>query len=242
MNIAIADDRADDLQAAEDSVLRYFSTHHPEVMRDLSVESFGSAEELLSIFEPGKFDLLLLDIYMANMTGMDAAEAVRLKDDQVPIVFLTTSQEHLLEGYRVFASGYLIKPVLEHQGEFAHTMEHVFGRLLAKEKGINVPAGRRQVDIPLRNILFVDINENHLLSIHLPESVVETSIPYLQIQGMLEADDRFMECHHRIIINMEHVRRMDREIFILKDGTKVPISKRKMKEAKAAYMHYLAHR
>ncbi len=33
MNIAIADDRADDLQAAEDSVLRYFSTHHPEVIR-----------------------------------------------------------------------------------------------------------------------------------------------------------------------------------------------------------------
>ena len=87
----------------------------------------------------------------------------------------------------------------------------------------------------MRNILFVDINENHLLSIHLPESVVETSIPYLQIQGMLEADDRFMECHHRIIINMEHVRRMDREIFILKDGTKVPISKRKLREAKAAY-------
>lgn len=35
---------------------------------------------------------------------------------------------------------------------------------------------------------------------------------------------------------------MDREIFILKDGTKVPISKRKLREAKAAYMHYLAHR
>ena len=243
MNIAIADDRVNDLQAAEDSLLRYFSAHHPEVMDDLSVESFSSAEELLSVFEPGKFDMLLLDIYMEDMTGMEAAEAVRLKDDQVPIVFLTTSTEHLLEGYRVFASGYLIKPVLEHQGEFAHTMDHVFGRMKEKEKCISVHTEGREVDIPLRKILFVDMEgEAHILQFHLTDVVVASRFPYPQLLGMLEADGRFVECHHRIIINMEHVRRMDRENFFLKDGTKVPISKRKLKDVKAAYMHYLAHR
>lgn len=243
MNIAIADDRTEDLQAAEDSLLRYFSARHPEVMKDLSVESFGSAEELLSVFEAGKFDMLLLDIYMEDMTGMEAAEAVRMKDDHVPIVFLTTSQEHLLEGYRVFASGYLLKPVLDNQGEFAHTMDHVFGRMLSQEKGLEVPAGGRQVDIPLTKIIYVDVDsEAHLLRFHLAGTIVESTSPYLQIQGKLETDDRFVECHHRIIINMDYVRRMDKEFFFLKDGSKVPISKRKLRETKAAYMHYLAHR
>ena len=108
MNIAIADDRAEDLQAAEDYLLRYFSSRHPEVMNDLSISTFPNAERFLEVFDHGRFDLLLLDIYMEDMTGMEAAEAVRLKDDRVPIVFLTTSQDHLLDGYRVFASGYLM--------------------------------------------------------------------------------------------------------------------------------------
>ena len=139
MNIAIADDRVEDLQAAEDYLLRYFSARHPEVMSDLSISTFPSAEKFLEVFDPGRFDLLLLDIYMEDMTGMEAAEAVRLKDDRVPIVFLTTSQDHLLEGYRVFASGYLMKPLRENAGEFNHTLDHVFKGLMQTERTITAP-------------------------------------------------------------------------------------------------------
>jgi len=62
------------------------------------------------------------------------------------------------------------------------------------------------------------------------------------VQEMLSGDDRFLECHHRIIINMEQVRRMEAEEFTMKEGSRVPISQRRKKEAKTAYMHYIAHR
>lgn len=242
MNIAIADDRQQDQQAAEDYLFRFFSRQHPEVMEELHIFAFASAEELLAAFAPGKFDMLLLDIYMADMTGMEAAEQVRLRDNQVPIVFLTTSREHLLEGYRVFAAGYLIKPLAEHPEDFMHTMEHIFPRLMEGEKRLRVPQGGREVDVPIRKIIFVDINTQHNLSLHLGETVVDTTLPYARCQELLLQDSRFMECYHRVIINMDCVRHMGQDDFLMSDGTRVPISQRRKKEAKVAYMRYMAHR
>lgn len=242
MNIAIADDRVEDLQAAEDYLLRYFSSRHPEVMNDLSISTFPNAERFLEVFDPGRFDLLLLDIYMEDMTGMEAAEAVRLKDDRVPIVFLTTSQDHLLEGYRVFASGYLMKPLAENAGEFNHTLDHVFKGMMKSERTLTAPVEGREVKIPLRKIVYVETGNSHCLAFHQTEEVAQVRLPYARVQDMLSGDERFLECHHRIIINMEQVRRMEAEEFIMKDGSRVPISQRRKKEAKTAYMHYIAHR
>ena len=52
---------------------------------------FGSSEELLEAFRPGKFDLLLMDIYMDGMTGVEAVQKIREMDDAIPIAFTTTS-------------------------------------------------------------------------------------------------------------------------------------------------------
>ena len=72
---------------------------------------FGSSEELLSAFRPGKFDLLLMDIYMDGMTGVEAVQRIRELDERIPIAFTTTSTEHALEGYRLSVLKYLEKPV-----------------------------------------------------------------------------------------------------------------------------------
>ena len=72
---------------------------------------FGSSEELLEAFRPGKFDLLLMDIYMDGMTGVEAVQKIREMDDAIPIAFTTTSTEHTLESYRLSVLKYLEKPV-----------------------------------------------------------------------------------------------------------------------------------
>ena len=72
---------------------------------------FGSSEELLEAFRPGKFDLLLMDIYMDGMTGVEAVQKIREMDECIPIAFTTTSTEHTFESYRLSVLKYLEKPV-----------------------------------------------------------------------------------------------------------------------------------
>ena len=72
---------------------------------------FASSEELLEAFRPGGFDLLLMDIYMDGMTGVEAVRKIREMDETIPIAFTTTSTEHTLESYRLSVLKYLEKPV-----------------------------------------------------------------------------------------------------------------------------------
>lgn len=72
---------------------------------------FSSGEALLEIYRPFLFDLLLLDIYMGSLTGIETAAKIRETDEEVPIAFVTTSQDFTRESYRLSALSYLEKPV-----------------------------------------------------------------------------------------------------------------------------------
>ena len=123
MHIAITDDRASDLADAKNYIQEHIQERYPEAEEFVQIETFSSAEELLRAFEVGKYDILVLDIYMRDMSGMEAAKIIRKRDAEVSIIFLTSSVEHVLEGYRVFATGYFIKPIMEHAEDFARTMQ-----------------------------------------------------------------------------------------------------------------------
>ena len=242
MRFAVADDLAADLESAKTHLRQYIETAFPVGMKNFELDTFPNAEELLKNFSPGKYDLMILDIFMEDMTGMEAAEAIRLQDEKVPIVFLTTSQDFMLEGYRVFAAGYLMKPLEEHVEDFNRTMNHILPSLVKEEKGIPAVIDGEAVEIPLGRIVYADINTRHKLTFHLMDIEVETSMAYVQCQELLLTKRNFTECYHRIIINMDYVHRMEEDDFVMKDGTRLPISQRRKKETKAVYMHYLVHR
>ena len=60
-----------------------------------------------------------------------------------------------------------------------------------------------------------------------------------QISAEMQNDSRFIECYHRILLNMDFIKYMDGENFILVDETKIPISQRKSKASKLKYMNHL---
>lgn len=96
---------------------------------------FASSEELLEAFRPGGFELLLMDIYMDGMTGVEAVRKIREMDETIPIAFTTTSTEHTLESYRLSVLKYLEKPVRQKDiNDLLH--------LVKLQRGQRPPAGR----------------------------------------------------------------------------------------------------
>lgn len=57
------------------------------------------------------YDLIILDILMPKISGMDTAAQIRKKDTKTPIVFISTSEEFGVQSYRVLAFDYLLKPI-----------------------------------------------------------------------------------------------------------------------------------
>lgn len=242
MRIAVIDDDAEDLSTAESYIRQHIHDRYVEEESFLVIDAFRSAEDMMKVFDVGLYDLMIFDICLENMSGLQAARWVRELDSEVSIVFLTSSDDYTLEGYGVFAVGYFIKPLSEHADEFAGTFAHIFPKVKERCKEIPIRAEGTSFSVPHRSIFYVDIDWRHRLRLHLADREINVAMNYANLQKLLQDDSRFLECHHRILVNMDKIVSMGKEEFILKNGDHVPISQRRQKESKAKYMHYLAHK
>jgi CheY-like chemotaxis protein len=86
-----------------------------------SVTAVQSATEALRLLQQRQFDVVLLDIRMPGLDGLELAKVLAQFSRPPAIVFVTAHDEHALEAFEVGASGYLLKPV-DHE-QLAHALE-----------------------------------------------------------------------------------------------------------------------
>ena len=243
MTIAIVDDDDDDLSTVTDCLTNYILTRHAELADKLIVKTYVNPYEFIRSFVAETFDLIVLDIFLKSVTGIQLAQFIRIKDRECSICFVTNSDEHMLDGYKVFASGYFFKPITEHMAEFENMFEYIYPRLLAKQREIRIPIIRGiPIDIPYSNIFYVDINAAHRVRFVTSRQEFVTSMNYEECRNTLLTDARFVECHHRILVNMDRIQSMKDEDFVMENGDRVPISHRKRHQSKLKYMNWSAHK
>ena len=96
------------------------------------IDEYISAESFLFSYPEKTCDLLILDIEMGEINGMELAKRLREKADSLPILFVTGYSEYMNEGYEVEALHYLLKPV-DKEKLFAVLDRYVKSRRSGKE-------------------------------------------------------------------------------------------------------------
>ena len=109
MKLAICDDNKNQLHSIAQMLERYVTPEGEKVRYDL----YGNALDLVSNLPSGRYDALLMDILMPGLNGIEAARDIRQINEDIPILFLTSSPEFAVDSYRVHAFDYLMKPVDE---------------------------------------------------------------------------------------------------------------------------------
>ena len=108
LSIAVCDDDETDLQYITGLVNAWAA----QARIPVSVRTFPSAEAFLFHYAENRdFDILLLDVEMGKLNGIDLARQIRAQDSCVQIVFITGYSDFMAEGYDVSALHYLMKPV-----------------------------------------------------------------------------------------------------------------------------------
>jgi DNA-binding LytR/AlgR family response regulator len=109
----------------------------------LSLEGvFTSAQEAYPIIASGDIDLVFLDIQMPQLSGM---EFVKLLPPTTMVVFVTAFENYAIQGIRVNAVDYLLKPV--NYNEFLEAVNHALRRKEAMINGVKkVPVGGLNAD------------------------------------------------------------------------------------------------
>ena len=160
--IALCDDEEKELDRIETYLAGYQDKRQTQKYR---VRRFTSGEAMVDLIREELYmpDLILLDIFMSGITGMDAAKEMRGMGCGVPIIFLTTSRDHALCAYEVDAVQYLVKPL--DQDRFYHAMDSAMSRMRKEQESqivIKVAGGVRQLSPS--DILYCESQKNY----HLP--------------------------------------------------------------------------
>lgn len=79
----------------------------------VSVTAFENGEAFLKDYQPGRFDMVLMDIYMGGISGVETVRRLREQEPDLPVAFVTSSQDHALDGYRLKVAKYIEKPVTQ---------------------------------------------------------------------------------------------------------------------------------
>ena len=119
-----------------------------------SVAAFSSAEELEGALGAGeRFDLLCLDILMEGKTGMELAKQLRGWDEDVSLLFITSSSDFLKDGYAVRPIQYLFKPV--RRAELADALG-IDLRLHHTPETVSIHTKTGVFSLPLRALRYIE--------------------------------------------------------------------------------------
>ncbi len=231
MKIAIVDDLPAEQARLTEMLTAELHATHTDIHK---LDAFDSAEAFLDQWVDGGYDLALLDIYMGGATGVEAARKIRQTDENVHLVFCTTSNEFASESYALGISYYLHKPYSS--DDIRRMIRKVRPRDYELTRYILLPDGQKLI---LRTVTYTQY-DNHVISIFRKQS---PALTVRMSQGDFEAlvaDAEFIiPCSKGLTVNLYEVDRMEESDFILNDGSFVPISRRKLKEVQKLYDEFL---
>lgn len=201
------------------------------------IATFASGEDFLNTYHMGKYDLLMIDIYMGGISGIEVVSEIRKIDAILIVAFITVSTDHTLDGYRLNAIKYIEKPVqkkaLLELLQFAQLKKGNKPRLLLKKDG-------KDISIQMKHILYVEQKDRTILFYLCGGDV-------LQVNGKLDkiepqfAGQPFFRCHKSYLVNLSHVVELDKwlMVFVMKEGKSVYIRRESFGKAKKALESYL---
>lgn len=230
IQIGICDDEEEDIRILSSALYTYDAT--------FKIFSYKNGESLLADWEEHKtcFDILFLDIYMPGINGIQIAKKIYSERNDTKIIFISSSNEHYVEAYDVFAFNYIIKPL---------NVEKLNRILEQALKSIN-NVRRQQISFSYKSIyykifcddiLYIE-SSNKIIYFHMTDKT--TLQCYAKIDDICKQlpQESFIRCHQSFVVSIFHVTKMFEKHFSV-DKTVISISKKYLKSSREKYCNYL---
>lgn len=197
LRVAVVED--DKTYAAQ--LKEYFARYGTETNHKLSVTLFPDGEDIVTDYS-AEFDIILMDVEMTFMDGMTAAEKIREKDNEVVIIFITNMPQYAIQGYKVDALDYVLKPISYFA--FSQRIDRALTRVKKKEVNYIAVAqkgGRKKLNVD--KICYVEVRDHDLIY-HSTDGEVVTKGSMKEAEDALD-ETKFFRCNRCYLVNLEYV-------------------------------------
>lgn len=225
------EDETEYQQKLEDYIARFSDEHGVS----FSVSLFADGMDLTEEYRGG-LDIILMDIKLKHMDGMEAARAIRRVDETVVIIFITSMAQYAVAGYEVDALDFVVKPV-----EYPRFEMKLQKAVKAVEKTrrrkyllLSFEGGRRRVSTD--EILYVEVRNHNLYYVTSDATYVQRS-SMADVQRELE-EYHFVRCNQSYLVNLKNVVGVERD-DVQVGSYRLPFSRSRKKDFLAQLASYL---
>lgn len=232
LRLAVCDDQPAFLQHIRSVLLQW--EDRPE---ELCVEIFEDADSLLAAHSSNPFDIILLDVIMPLLSGIEAARELRQNDKAVKLVFLTASAEFAVESYTVKANNYLLKPV---EPTTLYTcLQELAEELRKSPRTIVVKSARALHHVQVKSIEYLEAQNKHVLFMLSDGTAITSVEPLYSYEDQLPLSDGFFKCSRSYIVNIHRIDTYTAREIRMRSGCRISISRGCQKEFETAYFEVL---
>jgi two-component system LytT family response regulator len=215
------------------AILREYLADYPQFRVVAECANGYEAVKAVAEHQPA---LLFLDIQMPKLDGF---EVLDLLDPKPKVVFVTAYDEYALRAFEVHAVDYLLKPFTA--ARFGEVLAHVEQMLQVAPSAQRMPLLAKKplqriafkdgasIDVvPVQRIDYIEAQDDYV-------HVVARGAKHVKQQTLGELEQlldptRFVRVHRSYIVNLESLDRVepyakDSRVAVLKDGTRVPVSR-----------------
>lgn len=222
LNVAIIDDEKTDAAELKALVKKILANEGEEA----SFEYFDQGINFISDYYP-RYDVIFMDVNMANMNGIDAAKKLRERDEETALIFVTHSPQYAIRGYEVGALDFLIKPF--GYGAVSAALKRALKAIKKREKAGNSPlvlkVGSQFIRYDLKDVHYIEVYGHDLVYQFEKESVTTKGQLCDLEEGLKEHG--FYRCFHSYIVNLKEIAKIEPTKLILRSGKELPLSRRK---------------
>ena len=206
--------------------------------QEIDYTAFQSPLDLLAEIERGtRYDILFLDVIMPGETGIDTAAEIRNHDNNVKIIFLTSSPEYAVQSYTVGAYFYQLKPIWPES--FFRLMDSAISTCEKEQSHSLILRCKNGITrIELQHLEYCEVIR-HTLYIHLSSGkVFEITCSLDELSKRLEPYACFLRPHRSYLINLDYIQSLSYQTITMSCLAEIPIPRGKYHEIKDIYLEY----
>lgn len=228
--VAVVEDSPEEAE----TLRRHFARYTEERGAPFHVTYFTSGEDFLSKYRP-IYDLVLMDIGLPKMTGMEAAARLRELDKSVTLIFVTNMAQFAVKGYEVDAFDFVVKPVS--YSNFALKLQRALNKLNSRrDTEVVISLSDQILRLSASRIKYIEIS-GHNMVYHTTDGPIRAYGNLKDAEAALSSP-MFIRCNSCYLVNLNYVQAV-RGYTAVVDGDELQISRPRRKAFIQALNDYL---
>lgn len=231
MKIAICEDDSKDMKQLKDLVDLYLHQHK----LSCKVDCYANGNELLQNAPLNHYQLILLDIYLTDVNGVDLARQL-LSDTNASICFCSSCPDFAVDAFQLNSIHYILKPAKYED------IQQIFKRCeerstIFPSQQLSFRVNQQEISVPQHMVTYVE-KFDKVAIVHTNTAEFKTYQSLSVFESQLDSRT-FIRPHRSYIVNMNFIDQMNTDTILLKNGQSITLSRKNRNYIRNTYFDFL---